>query len=138
MVTVFCMIHAVASSSDQKNERNKREAQFFDYGDYDYFFGPPLPPPPPRRRRPHYHRPRPRPRPRHRHHHPAPPPPPAPTPPPPPPPPPPREPDGYIAETPSASVTIEGAAPAAVPAIRGGYAASGRFIANNAGNLHIA
>ena len=138
MVTVFCMIHAVASSSDQKNERNKREAQFFDYGDYDYFFGPPLPPPPPRRR-PHYHRPRPRPRPRHRHHHPAPPPPPpAPTPPPPPPPPPPREPDGYIAETPSASVTIEGAAPAAVPAIRGGYAASGRFIANNAGNLHIA
>ena len=141
MVTVFCMIHAEATSSDQQNERNKREAQFFDYGDYDYFFGPPLPPPPPppRRRRPHYHRPRPRPRPRHRHHHPAPPPPPpAPTPPPPPPPPPPREPDGYIAETPSASVTIEGAAPAAVPAIRGGYAASGRFIANNAGNLHIA
>ena len=49
-----------------------------------------------------------------------------------------REPDGYVAHTASASVTIEGAAPAAVPAIRGGYAASGRFIANNAGVVHEA
>ena len=43
-----------------------------------------------------------------------------------------------MAHTDSASVTIEGAAPAAVPAIRGGYAASGRFIANNAGVVHEA
>ena len=105
----------------------KREAQFFgDYGDYDYFFdhGPPPPPrrppppPPPRRRRPrprphHHHEPyhppapRPRPRPRPHHHRPPPPPPPPVTAPPPPPPPPPREPDGYVAHTDSASVTIE-------------------------------
>ena len=32
----------------------------------------------------------------------------------------------------------KGSAPAAVPAIKGGYAASGRFVANNAGIVHEA
>ena len=137
-----------------KSERHfqRREAEIHHFGDYDYSFRPPPSPPPALLRRKYYrhgHRHR---RPRHNHRPHLPPPPPRfhkpwksyylppPLPPPllPAPSRPPPPPAGYVSHTPSARVSIEGAAPAAVPAIRGGYAASGRFIAENAGTVHIA
>merc|ERR1712106_502731 len=45
---------------------------------------------------------------------------------------------GYAAHSPSASTHIAGLAPAAVPAIAGGYAGAGRYIANSAGVVHVA
>merc|ERR1711935_354069 len=40
---------------------------------------------------------------------------------------------GYASLSPSASVSINGLAPAAVPAVAGGYAGAGRYVANSAG-----
>merc|ERR1712086_476275 len=40
---------------------------------------------------------------------------------------------GYAAHSPSASTHIAGLAPAAIPAIAGGYAGAGRYVANSAG-----
>ena len=45
---------------------------------------------------------------------------------------------GYGLLSPSASLYIGGLAPAAVPAVIGGYAGAGRYVANSAGVLHIA
>merc|ERR1712106_980538 len=45
---------------------------------------------------------------------------------------------GYASLSPSASVSINGLAPAAVPAIAGGYAGAGRYVANSAGVDHVA
>merc|ERR1712021_207741 len=45
---------------------------------------------------------------------------------------------GYASVSPSASVSINGLAPAAVPAIAGGYAGAGRYVANSAGVVHVA
>merc|ERR1719264_1414090 len=45
---------------------------------------------------------------------------------------------GYAAVSPSASVSIAGLAGAAVPAVAGGYAAAGRYVANSAGVVHVA
>merc|ERR1711909_20241 len=45
---------------------------------------------------------------------------------------------GYASVSPSASVSIAGAAPAAVPAIGGLYAGAGRYVANSAGTVHVA
>merc|ERR1719348_1243324 len=45
---------------------------------------------------------------------------------------------GYASYSPSASTHIAGLAPAAVPAIAGGYAGAGRYVANSAGVVHIA
>merc|ERR1712106_421957 len=45
---------------------------------------------------------------------------------------------GYASLSPSASVSINGLAPAAVPAIAGGYAGAGRYVANSAGVVHVA
>merc|ERR1712106_121742 len=45
---------------------------------------------------------------------------------------------GYAGLSPSASVSINGLAPAAVPAIAGGYAGAGRYVANSAGVVHVA
>merc|ERR1711909_150412 len=45
---------------------------------------------------------------------------------------------GYSNVSPSASVSIAGAAPAAVPAIGGLYAGAGRYVANSAGTVHVA
>merc|ERR1712071_4342 len=45
---------------------------------------------------------------------------------------------GYAAHSPSASTHIAGLAPAAVPAIAGGYAGAGRYVANSAGVVHVA
>merc|ERR1711909_253489 len=45
---------------------------------------------------------------------------------------------GYASVSPSASVSIAGAAPAAVPAIGGLYAGAGRYVANSAGIVHAA
>merc|ERR1711935_197855 len=47
-------------------------------------------------------------------------------------------PAGYASASPSASVNINGLAPAAVPAIAGGYAGAGRYVANSAGVVHVA
>merc|ERR1712106_978038 len=44
----------------------------------------------------------------------------------------------YASLSPSASVSINGLAPAAVPAIAGGYAGAGRYVANSAGVVHVA
>merc|ERR1711892_1129401 len=44
---------------------------------------------------------------------------------------------GYASASPSASVSINGLAPAAVPAIAGGYAGAGRYVANSAGVVHV-
>merc|ERR1711892_975138 len=44
----------------------------------------------------------------------------------------------YTSLSPSASVSINGLAPAAVPAIAGGYAGAGRYVANSAGVVHVA
>merc|ERR1711974_125958 len=45
---------------------------------------------------------------------------------------------GYASVSPSASVPIAGLAGAAVPAVAGGYAAAGRYVANSAGVVHVA
>merc|ERR1712080_40232 len=46
---------------------------------------------------------------------------------------------GYFQVSPSASLTIAGAAPAAVPAFGGrNYAGAGRYVANSAGTVHVA
>merc|ERR1712080_545321 len=46
---------------------------------------------------------------------------------------------GYSQVSPSASLTIAGAAPAAVPAFGGrNYAGAGRYVANSAGTVHVA
>merc|ERR1711963_875685 len=45
---------------------------------------------------------------------------------------------GYASVSPSASVSIAGLAGAAVPAVAGGYAAAGRYVANSAGVVHVA
>merc|ERR1712168_69102 len=45
---------------------------------------------------------------------------------------------GYASVSPSASVNIAGLAPAAAPAVGGGYAAAGRYCANSAGVVHCA
>merc|ERR1712106_476838 len=45
---------------------------------------------------------------------------------------------GYASVSPSASVSINGLAPAAVPAIAGAYAGAGRYVANSAGVVHVA
>merc|ERR1711887_319481 len=45
---------------------------------------------------------------------------------------------GYASYSPSASTHIAGLAPAAVPALAGGYAGAGRYVANSAGVVHIA
>jgi len=45
---------------------------------------------------------------------------------------------GYASVSPSAAVNINGLAPAAVPAIAGGYAGAGRYVANSAGVVHVA
>ena len=42
---------------------------------------------------------------------------------------------GYAHVSPSASLNIAGLANAAVPAIAGGYAGAGRYVANSAGKL---
>merc|ERR1711892_426113 len=44
---------------------------------------------------------------------------------------------GYASLSPSASVSINGLAPAAVPAVAGGYAGAGRYVANSAGVVHV-
>merc|ERR1712087_1089888 len=45
---------------------------------------------------------------------------------------------GYAHVSPSAALNIAGLANAAVPAIAGGYAAAGRYVANSAGVVHVA
>merc|ERR1712179_538030 len=45
---------------------------------------------------------------------------------------------GYASYSPSASTHIAGLAPAAVPAVAGGYAGAGRYVANSAGVVHVA
>merc|ERR1711962_889238 len=45
---------------------------------------------------------------------------------------------GYSNVSPSGSLNIAGAAPAAVPAVGGAYAAAGRYVANSAGTVHVA
>merc|ERR1712227_1171149 len=45
---------------------------------------------------------------------------------------------GYASVSPSASVSIAGLAGAAVPAVAGGYASAGRYVANSAGVVHVA
>merc|ERR1712212_1162319 len=45
---------------------------------------------------------------------------------------------GYASHSPSAAVNIAGLAPAAAPALGGGYAAAGRYCANSAGVIHCA
>merc|ERR1719492_428718 len=45
---------------------------------------------------------------------------------------------GYAHVSPSAALNIAGLANAAVPAVAGGYAAAGRYVANSAGVVHVA
>merc|ERR1712025_1228329 len=45
---------------------------------------------------------------------------------------------GYAHVSPSASLNIAGLANAAVPAVAGGYAGAGRYVANSAGVVHVA
>merc|ERR1712123_463559 len=45
---------------------------------------------------------------------------------------------GYAAHSPSASTHIAGLAPAALPAVAGGYAGAGGYVANSAGVVHVA
>merc|ERR1711970_1135089 len=45
---------------------------------------------------------------------------------------------GYASVSPSASTSIAGLAPAALPAVAGGYAGAGRYVANSAGVVHVA
>merc|ERR1712013_777167 len=44
---------------------------------------------------------------------------------------------GYASYSPSASTHIAGVAPAALPALAGGYAGAGRYVANSAGVVHV-
>merc|ERR1712025_1507411 len=45
---------------------------------------------------------------------------------------------GYASVSPSAAVSINDLAPAALPALAGGYAGAGRYVANSAGVVHVA
>jgi len=45
---------------------------------------------------------------------------------------------GYANVSPAASTSIAGLAPAAEPAVVGGYAGQGRYVANSAGVVHVA
>merc|ERR1719266_1343633 len=45
---------------------------------------------------------------------------------------------GYAHVSPSAALSIAGLANAAVPAVAGGYAGAGRYVANSAGVVHVA
>merc|ERR1712025_589115 len=45
---------------------------------------------------------------------------------------------GCASVSPSAAVSINGLAPAALPALAGGYAGAGRYVANSAGVVHVA
>merc|ERR1711874_248824 len=45
---------------------------------------------------------------------------------------------GYASVSPSASVGIHGYAPAAVPAVIGGYAGAGRYVAVSGSTVHVA
>merc|ERR1712024_362540 len=45
---------------------------------------------------------------------------------------------GYAQVSPSASLTTAGLANAAIPAVAGGYAGAGRYVANSAGVVHVA
>merc|ERR1712025_233694 len=45
---------------------------------------------------------------------------------------------GYASYSPSASTHIAGLAAPAAPAVAGGYAAAGRYVANSAGVVHVA
>merc|ERR1712025_1170033 len=45
---------------------------------------------------------------------------------------------GYASVSPSAAVSINGLAPAALPALAGGYAGAGGYVANSAGVVHVA
>merc|ERR1712013_726888 len=45
---------------------------------------------------------------------------------------------GYASYSPSASTSIAGLAPAAIPALAGGYAGAGRYVTNSAGVVHVA
>merc|ERR1712193_397821 len=45
---------------------------------------------------------------------------------------------GYASVSPSAAVSINGLAPAALPALAGGYAGAGRYTANSGGVVHVA
>merc|ERR1712001_230442 len=45
---------------------------------------------------------------------------------------------GYAHVSPSAALNIAGLTNAAVPAVAGGYAAAGRYVANSAGVVHVA
>merc|ERR1711902_279440 len=45
---------------------------------------------------------------------------------------------GYASVSPSASTSIAGLAPAALPALAGGCAGAGRYVANSAGVVHVA
>merc|ERR1719187_830042 len=45
---------------------------------------------------------------------------------------------GYASVSNSAAVNINGLAPAALPAVAGGYAGAGRYVANSGGIVHVA
>merc|ERR1711892_1509995 len=45
---------------------------------------------------------------------------------------------GYGVSNFATTVGIHGAAPAAIPAVHGGYAGAGRYVANSAGVVHVA
>merc|ERR1719420_1405494 len=45
---------------------------------------------------------------------------------------------GYSQVSPSASLTTVGLADASIPAVAGGYAGAGRYVANSAGVVHVA
>merc|ERR1712117_512739 len=45
---------------------------------------------------------------------------------------------GYAQVSPSASLTTVGLADASIPAVAGGYAGAGRYVANSAGVVHVA
>ena len=47
-------------------------------------------------------------------------------------------PSAYAQVSPSASLTTVGLADASIPAIAGGYAGAGRYVANSAGVVHVA
>merc|ERR1712061_812816 len=47
-------------------------------------------------------------------------------------------PTGYAQVSPSASLTTVGLADASIPAVAGGYAGAGRYVANSAGVVHVA
>merc|ERR1712241_701013 len=47
-------------------------------------------------------------------------------------------PSAYAQVSPSASLTTVGLADASIPAVAGGYAGAGRYVANSAGVVHVA